>query len=123
MLLKFMVPVMYRQRCDAVSAFRQVWDLVVARPGLFVLFGLFFVVLAVATGMIGCIATCITCCLAALPYVGTVILLPIVLFLFAYPLCFLRQFGDPYDVFAVVRQTEPPALPIPPVQEEPPPTL
>lgn len=122
MILKFMVPVMYRQRCDAVSAFRQVWDLLVARPGIFVLFGLFFLVLVVAAGLIGCIATCITCCLTALPYVGTVVLLPVVLFLFAYPLCFLRQFGDPYDVFAMVRPTETPALPIPPVQEEPPPT-
>ncbi|MEO5754263.1 MAG: hypothetical protein ABIR38_06115 [Chthoniobacterales bacterium] len=121
LILKFMVPVMYRQRCAGVSAFRQVWALLVARPGVFVLFALFYLLLFVAFGMIGCLAACMTCCLAALPYLGTVILLPAVLFLFAYPLCFLRQFGDAYDVFAVVRPAELPPPLFPPVQLEPPP--
>lgn len=121
LIFKFMVPVMYRQRCDAVSAFRKVWTLLVARPGVFVLFALFYLLLFIAAAMIGCVAACLTCCVAAIPYLGTVILLPIVMFLFAYPLCFLRQFGDPYDVFAVVKPTAPPPLLIPPVQEDPPP--
>ena len=71
--------------------------------------------------MIGCVAACVTCCIAALPYIGTVILLPVVMVLFAYPLCFLRQFGDPYDVWAVVRPaaTAPPPPAVPPVQEPP----
>ena len=42
-----------------------------------------------------------------------------------YPLCFIRQFGDPYDVWAVVRPTEPPppptVPPVPPVQDTLPP--
>lgn len=121
LIFKFMVPVMYRQRCDAVSAFRQVWTLLVTRPGVFVLFALFYLLLFIAAAMIGCVAACVTCCVAAIPYLGTVILLPIVMFLFAYPLCFLRQFGDPYDVFAGVKPGEPPPLLIPPVQEDPPP--
>ena len=122
-VMRFMVPVMYRQRCDAMDAFRQVWTLITANPGIFILFALFYIVLAIAAAMIGCLAACATCCIAALPYVGTVILLPLVMFLFAYPLCFFRQFGDPYDVWAVVRPTEPPAPepPIPPVQEQLPP--
>jgi hypothetical protein len=129
LIMKFVVPVMYRQRCDALSAFRQVWGLIVARPGVFVLFGLFYIVLCVAAAMIGFIAACATCCIAALPYVGTVILLPIVMFLYAYPLCFLRQFGDSYDVWAAVKPAElpsapppePPAMPqVPPIQQPPP---
>ncbi len=103
LIMKFMVPVMYRQRCDAMDAFRSVWQLIAANPGLFLLFGLFYVVLCIAGAMVGCLAACVTCCIAALPYIGTVILLPVVMFLFAYPLCFIRQFGDPYDVWAVVR--------------------
>ena len=67
--------------------------------------------------MIGCVAACVTCCIAALPYIGTVILLPVVMFLFMYPLCFIRQFGDRYDVWAVVRPTEPRRRQIPPVQD------
>jgi hypothetical protein len=122
-IMQFMVPVMYRQRCDAISAFRQVWDLIVARPGVFVLFGLFCLVIWIAAGMIGCLVACATCCVAAIPYVGTVILLPVVTVLFAFPLCFLRQFGDPYDPWAAVKLPEPPPFPpaneIPPVQQQP----
>jgi hypothetical protein len=109
-----------------MAAFRAVWDLIAANPVAFLLFGLFYIVLYVAAAMIGCLAACVTCCIAALPYVGTVILLPVVMFLFTYPLCFIRQFGDPYDVWAIVRPTAelpPPVLPseVPPVQEPPPP--
>ena len=124
LIMKFMVPVMYRQRCTATEAFRAVGQLIAARPGVFILFALFYFVLLIATTMIGCIAACVTCCLAALPYIGTVILLPVVMFLFMYPLCFIRQFGDPYDVWAIVRPAQlPPSSPIPPVQETPPPLL
>ncbi len=121
LILKFMVPVMYRQRCDAVSAFRQVWALLCAHPGVFVLFALFYFLLLIASGMIGCLAACFTCCLAAVPYLGTVLLLPLVMFLFSYPLCFLRQFGDPYDAFVTVEPRELPPPLIPPIQQEPPP--
>ncbi len=121
LLMKLMVPVMYRQRCGALDAFAQVWALLLAHPDSFVLFALFYLLLIVASVMIGCLAACFTCCLAALPYIGTVILLPVVMFLFAYPLCFLRQLGDRYDAFAVVRPEDPPPLPAPPVQVEPPP--
>ena len=122
LVMRFMVPVMYRQRCDAMSALHQVWALVTANPGIFLLFFLFYVVIAIAGAMIGCLAACVTCCVAAIPYVGTVILLPVVTCLFAYPLCFLRQFGDPYDVWAVLPSVEPPPAgpPAPPVQEPPP---
>jgi hypothetical protein len=122
-IMSFMVPVMYRQRCTAGSAFNQVWQLIVARPGVFILFCLFYLVLGIAAAMIGCIAACATCCIAALPYVGTVILLPVVMVLYAFPLCFIKQFGDPYDVWAVVRseQVSQPLPSVPPLQEPPPP--
>jgi hypothetical protein len=117
--LKLAVPVMYRQRCDAMSAFNQVWKLMSENPVAFILFVLFFIVVCVGALMIACLATCVTCCIAALPYVGTVILLPVVTCLYSYPLCFIRQFGDAYDVWAVIPRIEAPA--IPPVQEPLPP--
>jgi hypothetical protein len=73
----FMVPVMYRRRCRAMEAFRDVTLLISHNLGSFVLFCLFGVVLILAVLVIGAIVTCATCCLAALPYVGTVILLPL----------------------------------------------
>jgi hypothetical protein len=117
-IMKLAVPVMYRQRCDAMSAFAQVWKLMVANPVSFILFVLFYVVLCIAALMIGCLAACVTCCIAALPYVGTVLLLPVVMCLYSYPLCFLRQFGDAYDVWATIPAIEAPA--VPPTQQPPP---
>jgi hypothetical protein len=118
----FMVPVMYRRRCRAVEAFRDVTRLIWHHLGSFFLFCLFGIVLILAVLMIGAIVTCATCCLAALPYVGTVILLPLFVCLRAFGLVFLRQFGPDYDVWATFMPPE--FLPIlsgaPPVPPEPP---
>jgi Na+/alanine symporter len=102
----FMLPVMYRRRCRAVEAFGDVTLLIIHTLGSFFLFCLFAVVLVLAVLMIGAIVTCATCCLAALPYVGTVILLPLFVCLRAFGLVFLRQFGPDYDVWATFMPPE-----------------
>jgi hypothetical protein len=118
----FMVPVMYRRRCRAGEAFRDVTLLIWHHLGSFFLFCLFGIVLILAVLMIGAVVTCATCCLAALPYVGTVILLPLFVCLRAFGLVFLRQFGPEYDVWATFMPSE--FLPMlsgaPPVPPEPP---
>jgi hypothetical protein len=96
---QLMVPIMYRQRCPARLAFAQAVDLVSSHPGPILLYVLFLLLLAVAVIMISCAVTCVTCCIAAIPYVGTVILLPIPVALGAFSLLFLRQFGSDYDVW------------------------
>ncbi|PYJ17038.1 MAG: hypothetical protein DME96_07580 [Verrucomicrobia bacterium] len=96
----FMVLVMYRRCCRALEAFRDVTLLIVHNPGSFVLFCLFGIVLVLAVLMISTIVSCATCCLAALPYVGTVILLPLFVCLRAFVLLFVGQFGPNYDVWA-----------------------
>jgi hypothetical protein len=103
----FMLPLMYVKRCRSGEAFRQVGGLLFENAGSFILFCLFGFCLLLGAGMIGGIATCFTCCLAALPYLGTVILLPVFVCLRAYGLFFIRQFGPDYDVWAVVPQTPP----------------
>jgi len=75
-------------------------NLVTSHPGPILLYVLFLLLLAVAVIMISCAVTCATCCIAAIPYVGTVILLPIPVTLGAFSLLFLRQFGPDYDVWA-----------------------
>jgi len=110
----FMIPLMYVRRCRAVEAFREVAGLVLQNAGSFILFCLFSICLLLAAAMIGGIATCATCCLAALPYVGTVILLPVFVCLRAYALCFIRQFGPDYDVWATVPEASPTSHSIPP---------
>jgi hypothetical protein len=99
-IASFMLPVMYRRRCRAYEAFRAAVSLIAAHPGEIVLYCLFLTVLAIASGLISCFAMCATCCIAALPYVGTVILLPVYILLRSFSLLFLRQFGPDYDVWA-----------------------
>ena len=117
----FMVPLMYRQRCRALDAFKQILKLVATFPGSFVLYVLFVVVLMIAGALLSCLVTCMTCCLAGLPYIGTVILLPLYTFNYAYTLLFLRQFGPEYDVWANTAAIEPEAPPVQNPPAEPPP--
>jgi hypothetical protein len=115
LICQLMVPIMYRQRCRAPLAFAQAVDLVTSHPGPILLYVLFLLLLAVAVFMISCAVTCATCCIAAIPYVGTVILLPIPVMLGAFSLLFLRQFGSDYDVWAGVMPPEfSPVLLLPP---------
>ena len=100
MASQLMVPIMYRQRCPARLAFAQAMDLVASHPGPILLYVLFLLVLAVAVVVISCAVACATCCIAAIPYVGSVILLPVSVTLSAFSLLFLRQFGSDYDVWA-----------------------
>jgi hypothetical protein len=83
---------------------------------LFVLFG---IALVLAVAIVGSIVACLTCCIGGLPYISTALLLPAIVWLAAYKLLFLRQFGDPYDVWAAAGlsspATEPSVLPSPPV--------
>ena len=106
LIFLFMAPVMYRQRCPAPDAARQVLRLIFANPAPFILFCFFGIVLFLAMLVIGCIVTCFTCCIGALPYVGTVILLPVFVTLRAFSLLFLRQFGSAYDVWASLMPAE-----------------
>lgn len=119
LVANFMVPVMYVQRGGAAKAFGIVARLIAAQPGEVLLYCLFLIVLALATAIVACLVTCATCCIAAIPYIGTVILLPLFVLLRSFSLLFLRQFGSDYDVWAGFMPTEfllilSPASPVPP---------
>jgi hypothetical protein len=116
---QFMVPVMYRRRCLARAAFFDVSKLVLARPGPFVLFVLFGIVLVMALVLASMIVSCLTCCIAGLPYVSSVVLLPAFVWLIAFKLLFLQQFGPEYDVWAAA-DVSPPASPAAPSNVPPP---
>lgn len=125
MVSTFMMPVMYRRRCGAVEGFRGAVAFVLADPGPVVLYILFTIVLWIAFAIVACIGTCLTCCILAIPYVGTVILLPAHVFFMSFLLLFMRQFGPEYDVWANVPavQSTTPAIeppPQPPAPEPPP---
>ena len=54
---------------------------------------------AIAAGTIAMAVTCLTCCITAIPYIGTVILLPIPIFFWAYILEYIQQYGDDWTFF------------------------
>lgn len=108
---QLMVPVMYRQRCRAMVAFRQVADQITTYPGPFILYFLFYFVLIIAVAIIGCGSVCLTCCMTAIPYIGTVILLPIPVCLHSFTLLFVRQLGPDYDAWGNITPPEPPPVP------------
>ena len=108
----FVVPILFLRGGKCLAAWREFWGLLADNVGLFTLYILFQIVLGMAIGVIVLGAVLITCCCAgcvmAIPYIGTVLLLPVLVFKRSYPLYFLRQFGPGYDVF-------PPAPSAPPV--------
>jgi hypothetical protein len=99
----FVVPIMFLRGGKCRAAWKEFYGLLLANSGQFVLYILFQIVLSMAIGAIVFGAIIITCCIAgclmALPYLGTVLLLPVLIFKRAYPLYYLAQFGPQYDVF------------------------
>ncbi|MBA2242172.1 MAG: hypothetical protein H0W04_04700 [Chthoniobacterales bacterium] len=106
LISSFMIPVMYRRKCGAGEAFGASVAAIMAYPGPVILYVLFSVVLYVAFAMSACLLTCVTCCITAIPYLGTVILLPFYVFFLSYLLLFVRQFGPTYDAWANVAAIE-----------------
>jgi hypothetical protein len=100
----FVVPLQFLRRCRCLDAWRELGGLLPGNLGNLVLYFLFRIVLAIAITVIVVGVVLATCCLAgclfALPYLGTVFLLPILVFERAYSLHYLAQLGPDYDVFA-----------------------
>ncbi len=109
----FVVPIMFLRRSRCLAAWKEFWGLLASHAGLFTLYILFQVVLGMAIGIIVLTAIivtcCIACCLMIIPYIGTVVLLPVLVFKQSYPLYFLQQFGSDFDVFPPKSPASPPA--------------
>jgi hypothetical protein len=103
----FVVPVMYAQRAPFMDAAGAAWQEII-KPylGNFLLFYLIRFVMAVVLGFIAVVVTLITCCIAALPYIGTVILLPLLLFGRSYSLFYVDQFGPDFKIFPRPQETD-----------------
>jgi hypothetical protein len=101
--LDFVVPIMFLRRTPCLPAWKELASFISGHVGIFILYFLFQIVLAMAIGVIILGAIIITCCIAGclmiLPYLGTVLLLPVLMFKRCYSLYFLAQFGGNYDVF------------------------
>lgn len=111
----FAVPIMYLHTPSAVAAWRVLLALVEANKGRFILYILFQIVIGIAIGSIVLAVACLTCgcacCLLAIPFVGTVLMLPILVFQRSYSLFYLAQYGPELNAFTLGLEAIPPAAP------------
>ncbi len=106
----FVVPIMFLRTTSCTAGWREFLTILSVNKARFALYILFQIVIAMAIGSIIFMGFCIGCCLCCvsflllIPYIGTVILLPIHVFTRSYSLLYLGQFGPEFDVFS--KETE-----------------
>jgi hypothetical protein len=99
MLEAFVIPIMYKFDLKATEAWSYFLPWLKARPWQFVLYALFVLLLLVLFLVLVAVACVLTCCIVALPYIGTVILLPLYVTYRIFSLEFLTQFDPGFNVF------------------------
>ncbi|MBN2376058.1 MAG: hypothetical protein JXD22_06640 [Sedimentisphaerales bacterium] len=111
-ILDFVVLIMYYRNIkirQALKIFRR--EILPGHLGIFILFYLFKFVLGIAAGTIIILGMCLTCCIAILPYISSVVFLPISVFFRAYSLFFLEQFGPQWRGIEIPPKQTPPLQP------------
>ncbi len=110
LLNDFIVPIMYKHRCRSTEAWSRFLNIHWPHFGSFLLYALFVLFAFIIIGAVILAAGLMTCCflflLLAIPYINSVILLPISYTYRAFSVEFLTQFGEPYTV------------PLPPVADQ-----
>ncbi len=103
----FVVPIMFLRTASCTAGWREFLTILSVNKARLALYILFQIVISIVIGTIiligACIGVCLCCASALLliPYIGTVILLPLFVFKRAYSLYYLRQFGSGFDVFSI----------------------
>jgi len=102
----FVMPVMYLKKIGTLAAWKIFWQPFKTHFTKIILYLLFKILIRISIAAIvlgitfvGCCCLCCVGLVLFIPYIGTVILLPLFCFVRLYSLCFLRQFGREYDVF------------------------
>jgi hypothetical protein len=102
-LVSFVVPIMYRHDIGPLEAWRRFLGLFARHPFHFLAFGLLMLVLAVlvflAVMTVGFGTCCVGFVLLTIPYIGSVLTLPVDVFFRGLGPDFLAQFGSEYSVF------------------------
>jgi hypothetical protein len=98
---EFGIPLMFRNGLSGRAAFMETLQLIKLHPGSLAVFVLLRIAIFLAVAVLSVCLCCVTCCLAAIPYVGTVILLPVLVYVRCFSLDCLAQFGPQYDAWTV----------------------
>jgi hypothetical protein len=95
----FVIPVMYRFDLPAMAAWRTLLPWLKRFPGWFIAYAVVIFLAAITFQVMVLILCLFTCCIVLIPYVGTVILLPVWVLYRSYSVEFLAQFHPDFDVF------------------------
>lgn len=101
----FIIPIMYRFKLSVIDAWRHFIPWLSSYGFHFFLYGLWVLLLFVLAGAL-ILLTCCCCCIAVIPYIGTVLLLPLWITLRLLSLEFLAQFDPKFDFFADVKEAD-----------------
>lgn len=71
---------------------RQIRDWIMANSLLLLVGVLCILLIGLAIAVL--VGTCLTCCIAGLPYIQSVVFLPVYVFFRCFSVCFLEQFGE-----------------------------
>ncbi|MCI0496128.1 hypothetical protein L0Z72_14070 [candidate division KSB1 bacterium] len=108
-LNNFVVPIMYKNRIVTTQAWHRFLSIFSQRWGYFLLYGIFLLVLYIVMVIGIIIAGLMTCCIGFLlliiPYIGSVVSLPISYTFMALGPEFLVQFGPEFDIFPRAEET------------------
>ncbi len=119
----FVAPLMYKYNLKILAAWRAFLPLLSSHVWSFFGYGLLLLVIILGLGLSILIVGCLTCCILFLvlmiPYIGSVVLLPLSYTFRAFSLEFLAQFGPDYSLFPV----PPPPAPEPVLPEPTPPPV
>lgn len=102
-LNNFVIPIMYIKDLKVLKGWRLFLQLLKKFPGNFIVYGIFLFCLHIGVIILVVIAGLLTCCIGfiilVIPYINSVLLLPISYTFRAYSLEFLEQFGPEYEIF------------------------
>ncbi|MFZ5518000.1 MAG: DUF7544 domain-containing protein [Candidatus Zhuqueibacterota bacterium] len=102
-LNEFIVPIMYKNRMLTIQAWYKFLPLFMKHWFYFIAYGLLifllYIILVIAIVTFGLFTCCIGFLLLIIPYVGSVILLPVSFTFRAFSVLFLEQFGEQFTLF------------------------
>ena len=107
----FVTTIMYARDATVSVCWREFRQNVLnGHVGVFVLFLLMTFVLGMAVGIASMLLGCLTLCIGFLPYLSSVITLPLTVFMRSYSIYFLQQFNPEY---AIMKDPPPPGIGFP----------
>ncbi len=102
-LTDFVVPIMYKNRVSATEAWKTFLSLFSQYWFYFILYGIvkFFLYVLVVTGvvLIGFFTCCFGFLLLVIPYISSVVMLPVSFTFRSFSVMFLEQFGPDFELF------------------------